>query len=97
MGKASGTDLAGFEAQLATTKIFKTPAEAVEFITDPKDKERFDYVRTFSFEKGLYGQGAKSVDDIGIEFADGSILGSKDNVKLRFTAEFKKMAAEGKL
>ncbi len=97
MGKASGTDLAGFEAQLATTKLFTTPKEAVDFIVDPKDKERFDYVRKFSFEKGLYGQGAKSVDDIGIEFADGSILGSKDNVKLRFTAEFKKLAADGKL
>jgi NitT/TauT family transport system substrate-binding protein len=97
MGKASGTDLAGFEAQLATTKLFTTPKEALEFIVDPKDKERFDYVRKFSFEKGLYGQGAKSVDDIGIEFADGSILGSKDNVKLRFTSEFKKLAAEGKL
>ncbi len=97
MGKASGTDLAGFDAQLATTKLFTTPKEAVEFITDPKDKERFDYVRKFSFEKGLFGQSAKSVDDIGIEFADGSILGSKDNVKLRFTAEFKKLAAEEKL
>ena len=82
---------------LATTKLFTTPKEAVDFIVDPKDKERFDYVRKFSFEKGLYGQGAKSVDDIGIEFADGSILGSKDNVKLRFTAEFKKLAADGKL
>lgn len=97
MGKASGTDLAGFDAQLATTKIFTTPAEAVAFLLDPKNNERFDYVRKFSYEKGLYGQGAKSVDDIGIEFADGSILGSKDNVKLRFTAEFKKMAADGKL
>jgi NitT/TauT family transport system substrate-binding protein len=97
MGKASGTDLAGFEAQLATTKLFATPKEALEFLVDPKDKERFDYVRKFSFEKGLYGQGAKSVDDIGIEFADGSILGSKDNVKLRFTPEFLKLAVDGKL
>lgn len=97
MGKASGTDLAGFDAQLATTKLFATPKELLEFITDPKDKERFDYVRKFSFEKGLYGQGAKSVDDIGIEFPDGSVLGSKDNVKLRFTSEFLKLAADGKL
>lgn len=97
MGKASGTDLAGFDAQLATTKLFTTPKEMLEFITDPKDKERFDYVRKFSFEKGLFGQGAKSVDDIGIEFADGSVLGSKDNVKLRFTPEYLKLAADGKL
>jgi NitT/TauT family transport system substrate-binding protein len=97
MGKASGTDLAGFEAQLKTTKLFATPAEAVAFVTDPEDKTKFDYVRKFSFEKGLYGKDAKGVDDIGIQFADGSILGSKDNVKLRFDATYKKMAADGKL
>lgn len=97
MGKASGTDLAGFDAQLATTKLFTTPKELLEFITDPKDKERFDYVRKFSFEKGLFGQGAKSVDDIGIEFADGSVLGSKENIKLRFTPEYLKLAVDGKL
>jgi NitT/TauT family transport system substrate-binding protein len=54
-------------------------------------------VRKFSYDKGLYGQNAKSVDDIGIEFADGSVLGSKDNIKLRFDASFKKLAADGKL
>lgn len=97
MAKASGTDLPGFEAQIKTTKLFITPAEAYAFITDKDAKPKFDYVRQFSFEKGLYGQGAKSVDDIGIEFPDGSILGSKDNVKLRFDASFKKMAADGKL
>lgn len=97
MAKASGTDLAGFEAQIATTKLFVTPAEAYAFVTDPGAKPKFDYVRNFSFEQGLYGQGAKSVDDIGIEFPDGSVLGSKDNIKLRFDATFKKMAADGKL
>lgn len=97
MAKASGTDLAGFEAQIATTKLFVTPAEALAFISDPEAKPKFDSVRKFSFEKGLYGKDAKSVDDIGIEFPDGSILGSKDNVKLRFDATYKKMAAEGKL
>lgn len=96
MAKASGTDLPGFEAQLATTKLFNAK-EAFAFATDPEEKKRFDYVRQFSFDKGLYGQSAKSVDDIGIEFSDGTILGSKDNVKLRFNAEFTKLAAEGKL
>jgi NitT/TauT family transport system substrate-binding protein len=97
MGKASGTDLAGFEAQLKATKLFVTPAEAYAFVTDPAEKSKFDYVRKFSYDKGLYGQSAKSVDDIGIEFADGSVLGSKENIKLRFDASFKKMAADGKL
>jgi NitT/TauT family transport system substrate-binding protein len=97
MGKASGTDLAGFEAQIKTTKLFLTPAEAYAFVTDKDAKPKFDYVRQFSFEKGLYGNSAKSVDDIGIEFPDGTVLGSKDNVKLRFDASFKKLAADGKL
>lgn len=97
MGKASGTDLAGFDAQIKTTKLFVTPAEALAFVTDPEAKPKFDYVRNFSFEKGLYGQNAKSADDIGIEFPDGSVLGSKDNIKLRFDATFIKMAADGKL
>jgi NitT/TauT family transport system substrate-binding protein len=97
MAKASGTDLAGFDAQINTTKLFVTPAEAYAFVTDPEAKPKFDYVRNFSFEKGLYGKDAKSVDDIGIEFPDGSVLGSKDNIKLRFDASFKKMAADGKL
>ncbi|MDX2307169.1 MAG: putative urea ABC transporter substrate-binding protein [Hyphomicrobium sp.] len=97
MAKASGTDLKGYEAQLAATKLFYTPADAYAFATDPAEKAKFDYVRKFSFDKGLYGQNAKSVDDIGIEFPDGSVLGSKDNIKLRFDASFKKMAADGKL
>ncbi len=97
MGKASGTDLAGFDAQIKTTKLFVTPAELYAFVTDPETKTKFDYVRQFSFEKGLYGQNAKSVDDIGIEFPDGSVLGSKDNIKLRFDAGVTKLAADGQL
>jgi NitT/TauT family transport system substrate-binding protein len=97
MAEASGTDLAGFDGQIRTTKLFFTPAELYAFVTDPETKTKFDYVRQFSFEKGLYGQAAKSVDDIGIEFPDGSLLGSKDNIKLRFDASFSKLAQDGKL
>src|SRR5262245_18159858 len=35
MAKASGTDVAGFKAQLATTKMFVTPAETYAFTTSP--------------------------------------------------------------
>jgi NAD+ synthase (glutamine-hydrolysing) len=35
MAKASGTDLAGFASQLATTQMFYEPAEAVAFSRDP--------------------------------------------------------------
>jgi NitT/TauT family transport system substrate-binding protein len=56
-----------------------------------------EFVRTFSFEKGLFGQGARSKDAVGIGFADGSTLGNAKNVKLRFDATYMQMAADGKL
>jgi NitT/TauT family transport system substrate-binding protein len=56
-----------------------------------------DKVRTFLFDKGLLGSGAPSADVIGIELPDGTVLGDSANVKLRFTAEYMQMAADGAL
>ncbi|MBU1304747.1 MAG: putative urea ABC transporter substrate-binding protein [Alphaproteobacteria bacterium] len=97
MGAASGTDQAGFEAQLAATKLFATPAEAVAFTDAPELGTTMDKVRTFLFDKGLLGSGAPSADVIGIELPDGTVLGDAANVKLRFTADYMKMAADGAL
>ena len=97
MGMASGTDQAGFEAQLAATKLFATPAEAVTFTTSPDLGTTMDRVRTFLCDKGLLGSGAPSADIIGIELPDGTVLGDAANVKLRFTADYMQMAADGAL
>jgi NitT/TauT family transport system substrate-binding protein len=97
MGKLSGTDLAGFDSQLAATKLFATPKEAVEFATSKTLVTTMDQVRTFSFQHGLLGDGAKSKDVVGMTFPGGETLGSKSNVKLRFDTTYMKMAADGKL
>jgi len=97
MAKASGTDLAGFESQLATTKMFYTPAEAAAFARDPALRGTMDKVRTFSFAHSLLGEGAKSADAVGIAFPDGSTLGDAGNVKLRFDDTYMQMAADGGL
>jgi NitT/TauT family transport system substrate-binding protein len=97
MAKASGTDLAGFKSQLATTKMFVTPVEAHAFANSPSLLKTMDLVRTFSFEKGLLGEGAKSADVVGIEFPGGKTLGNAKNVKMRFDASYMKLAADGKL
>ena len=97
MGAASGTDQAGFEAQLAATKLFPTPAEAVAFTTSPDLGTTMDKVRTFLFDKGLLGSGAPSADVIGIELASGEVLGDAANVKLRFDASYMQAAADGAL
>ena len=97
MGKASGTDLAGYEHQLKATKMFYDPAEAVSFTVSPALIKTMDLVRKFSFDHGILGEGAKSVDAVGIEFPGGKVLGDKNNIKLRYNADFMNMAAEGKL
>jgi NitT/TauT family transport system substrate-binding protein len=97
MGQASGTDLKGFESQLAATKLFAKPADAVAFTASGSLPKTMDLVRNFLFEKGLLGNGAPSADVIGIEMPDGKILGDTGNVKLRFTETYMKAAADGSL
>jgi NitT/TauT family transport system substrate-binding protein len=97
MAKASGTDLAGFDSQLSTTKLFDKAADAESFARSASVAATMDRVRKFLFEKDLLGKGAKSADVVGIEFADKSVLGDKSNVKLRFDSTFMDEAAKGKL
>lgn len=97
MGKASGTDLAGYDAQLKTTRMFYEPAEALKFTESADLVKTMDLVRTFSFDHGLLGEGAKSADAVGMEFPGGKTLGDKNNIKLRFNPEYVSMAAQGKL
>lgn len=97
MAKASGTDLAGFESQLASTKLFSKAADAEAFTKSAAIGSTMDRVRKFLFDKDLLGKGAKSADAVGIELADKSVLGDKTNVKLRFDPSFMNAAAAGKL
>jgi NitT/TauT family transport system substrate-binding protein len=97
MAKLSGTDLAGFDAQLKTTNMFYDPAEAVKFMSGPELSKIMDLVRTFCFEHNLLGEKVKSKDVVGIAFPGGKIMGSEKNVKMRFDATYMKMAADKKL
>jgi NitT/TauT family transport system substrate-binding protein len=97
MAKASGTDLAGFDSQLKTTRMFYTPKEAVAFAKGGELVKTMESVRTFCFEHNLLGEGVKSKDAIGIAFPSGETMGKKANLKLRFDAAFMQMAADGKL
>ncbi len=96
LGIAAGTDLEGYEQQLSTTEMFYLPADAVEFITSDTPLETMRRVAEFSFEHGLLGDGAPNAEFIGIETPAG-IYGSPDNIKLRFTDRFARMAADGEL
>lgn len=97
MAKASGTDLAGFDGQLATTKMFYFPKDAVGFTESEALVGTMKKIVAFSFTHGLMGDGARSEDAVGMEFPGSKTLGQTKNLKLRFTAEYMRMAADKKL
>ena len=97
MAKASGTDLAGFDAQLKTTQMFYEPAEAIAFAKDAKLPQTMNFVTKFLFDHGILGQNAPSADFVGVEYPGGETTGDKANIKLRFDTTYMEMAADGKL
>ena len=97
MAKTSGTDLAGYDAQLAATKMFYSAADAVVFANSPKLPATMTKVAEFSFSHGLLGEGAQSAEAVGMSFAKGITTGDKGNVKLRFDPSYMQMAADGTL
>ena len=97
MAKASGTDAVGFASQLATTRLFATPTDAYQFTIGDSVIKNMDLVRKFSFDQGILGQGAGSVDVVGIQFPGAKLLGDAHNVKMRFDPSYMKMAMDGAL
>ena len=96
MAKASGTDLVGYEAQLAATRMFYQAKDAVTFTTSTQLKSTMQQVAEFSFAHGLLGDSAPNAQMVGIETPSG-IYGDSQNVKLRFDPSFMQLAADGKL
>jgi NitT/TauT family transport system substrate-binding protein len=97
MAQASGTDLAGYKDQLATTALYYTAADTLKFTTGKELPAIMKKVAQFSFDQHLLGDGAKSADVIGMAFPGGVVVGDKKNVKLRFDETYVKLAAENKL
>src|SRR5262245_11424021 len=97
IAEASQDSLASYKEQLSTTHMFYTPQAAVQMASSPEIKKTMDLVRQFCFSHGLLGDKTKSADDVGIQFADRSILGKQDRVRLRFETTYMQLAAQGKL
>ena len=96
MAEASGTDLAGYEAQLASTEMFYTPAAALELTNSDKLTSTMQKVAEFSFDHGILGDGAPDASFIGIETPAG-VYGDAGYIKFRFDPTYMQMAADGKL
>ncbi|QJF51190.1 putative urea ABC transporter substrate-binding protein [Roseobacter ponti] len=97
MAEASGTDLAGYKAQLDSTEMFYDPAAAVTFTESGELPDTMVSVAEFLFDKGILGEGAPSADFVGVAYPDGSTTGDAANVKFRFDTTYMQMAADGAL
>lgn len=97
MAIASGTDLAGYKAQLAATEMFFDPAAAVAQASSADLPTTMTTVAEFLFDKGILGEGAPSADFVGIEYPGGVTSGDAGNIKFRFDATYMQMAADGAL
>ncbi|MEC5322858.1 putative urea ABC transporter substrate-binding protein [Aurantimonas sp. A3-2-R12] len=97
MAEASGTDLAGYKAQLATTAMFYDPKDAVAFTEAEQLPKTMTFVSKFLFDHGILGQGAPSADFVGIAYPGDKTTGDADNIKLRYDPSVMKMAADAAL
>lgn len=88
---------AEFEAQLATTALYTTSRAAADYTASKEVQAKMDLVRHFCFDHSLLGEGAKSVDVVGISYPDGTVQGDRNNVKLHFDARFMEEHAAGKI
>ncbi|MGH7449933.1 MAG: putative urea ABC transporter substrate-binding protein [bacterium] len=97
MAELSGATPASFKQQLKTTAMYYRAHDAVAFTQSPELFRNMDFVRKFCFDHKLLGENATSVDQVGIQFPDGRILGDSKSVRMRFSTEHMQMAADGKL
>jgi len=87
MADALNTDMDGLKSQLETIDFF-TPAQAKEYVISDNFKQTMHNISSFAFEHGLLGEGAPSADFVGIKAGDNTVIGNKDNVKLRFPTKW---------
>jgi NitT/TauT family transport system substrate-binding protein len=97
MAESAGCSLTEYKMQLKTTAMFYKPEDGVAYTSSDEVKQKMNYVRKFCFDHGLLGENARSVDEVGIQYPDGTIQGDPENVQLIFDASFMQLTAEGKL
>ena len=94
MAEASATDLAGFDAQLASTRMFWDAKDALEFATSRQAGRDHGPRAHLLQRQGAHGG---DMDAVGIAFPGGKTLGDAGSVKLRFDESYMKMAVDGAL
>ncbi|GLK89352.1 putative urea ABC transporter substrate-binding protein [Pseudomonas turukhanskensis] len=96
IAKNAGLELADYHDQLSKARSFYSPRSAVAFADNPALPAAMERMATFAFKHGMLGK-ALSAQSIGMSFANGVVVGSPANIKLRFDSAFMQVAADGRL
>lgn len=98
MANRANCTVGEFQNQLRTTMMYYKPQDAVAYTAGAEIKQKMDLVRKFCGSHGLIGGEAGGNENaIGIEFPDGTVLGNKAKVRMRFTTKYMQMVADGSL
>ncbi|WP_041523233.1 putative urea ABC transporter substrate-binding protein [Gilvimarinus agarilyticus] len=87
------TNAQDLRSQLSTIEFFSAQ-EGVDYVTSAEFGNTMQNITSFAFEHGLLGEGAPNASFIGIETGTGEVIGSNNNVKLRFATQWMQEAAE---
>jgi NitT/TauT family transport system substrate-binding protein len=96
IAKGAGIELEDYEAQRRKNRSFYSARSAVTFAESPGLPAAMERMSAFAFSHGMLGK-ATSAQSIGISFANGVVIGSPANIKLRFDSAFMQVAADGRL
>jgi NitT/TauT family transport system substrate-binding protein len=96
IAKNAGLELADYQDQLSKARSFYSARSAVAFADSPALPAAMERMATFAFKHGMLGK-ALSAQSIGMSFANGVVVGSPANIKLRFDSAFMQVAADGRL
>jgi NitT/TauT family transport system substrate-binding protein len=77
MAEASGTDLAGYKAQLDSTEMFYDAGRRGRLHGIGDLPKTMQFVAEFLFDKGILGEGAPSPEFVGVAFPDGSSMATR--------------------
>ena len=95
MAVASGTDLAGYDFQLASTEMFYDGTGGVALASSEELKATMEIVHDWLLK--VTPEDLLPVEPVGVAYPDGSTTGAADNVVLTYDPSYMQMAVDGAL
>jgi len=92
LAEQAGSSVEDFEAQLETTHMFYTPADAAAFVNNSALMDTMWNVVTFSFDAGIY-DGVDDAGELGVSFPGGEVMGDAGNIMLKFDTSITEILA----